>query len=607
MRKLRPFLLVAIAATISLCAQKSNTRTINSVSIIGHHSFSQRKLLEQIQLKPGSFLLFSRVEFDRRLLKLDAISLKNYYHSNGFLEVAVKDSFSVINDKVDIFFIIEEGKQYYLNSVSIIGLRSLKEKEVKSLLDLKTGNPYNPVQINTNQALLNEAFEEKGKLFYQFDIKQEVQDSVNITILINEGPDVYIHHTWVSGLELIDSNYVRKEFSFKKGDLFEKNLMDKTKRALLQSGFFSSVSLITHPLANSDSLVNIEVRMKEFRNRGELELEPGYEIIEYVPGVNSLVGLGGSVHWLDRMIFGSKNRFDAKGSVVMPSEEGFVYPRFSVDMKILNHRPFELKLPTQIKVFYQQFKNFGDEEGPYVRRFGLEYANIFRWNRQRSFLDIGFRFELFDESDVFRDQIEQRNFSIHLQQDNRDNPVYPSKGNVIIFRMDAFGGWLKGNRTYTKYDLDLRQYVSPIKNVTVAGRINVGLITGWSDDYDHYETVLFEKFYLGGSNTLRAWKPLQFMTYQTEYGSTLPLGKTSKMLTNWEVRFPLFWKLGMVLFYDGGQISDSFQTVQWKDLQWNRGVGITINLPFAPIRVDYGESIENPNLNKIHFGILYSF
>ena len=607
MRKLRPFLWVAIAATISLCAQKSNTQTINSVLIIGHHSFSQRKLLEQIQLKPGSFLLFSRVEFDRRLLKLDAISLKNYYHANGFLEVAVKDSFSVINDKVDIFFIIEEGKQYYLNSVSIIGLRSLKEKEVKSLLDLKTGSPYNPVQINTNQALLNEAFEEKGKLFYQFDIKQEVQDSVNITILINEGADVYIHHTWVSGLELIDSNYVRNEFSFKKGDLFEKNLMDKTKRALLQSGFFSSVSLIAHPLANSDSLVNIEVRMKEFRNRGELELEPGYEIIEYVPGVNSLVGLGGSVHWLDRMIFGSKNRFDARGSVVMPSEEGFVYPRFSVDMKISNHRPFELILPTQVKVFYQQFKNFGDEEGPYVRRFGLEYANIFRWNRQRSFLDIGFRFELFDESDVFKDQIEQRNFSIHLQQDNRDNPVYPSKGNVIIFRMDAFGGWLKGNRTYTKYDLDLRQYVSPIKNVTVAGRINVGLITGWSDDYDHYETVLFEKFYLGGSNTLRAWRPLQFMTYQTEYGSTLPLGKTSKMLTNWEVRFPLFWKLGMVLFYDGGQISDSFQTVQWKDLQWNRGVGITINLPFAPIRVDYGESIENPNLNKIHFGILYSF
>lgn len=607
MRKLKLFLLVAIAATISLYAQKSNKRTINSVSIIGYHSFSQRKLLEQIQLKPGSFLLFSRVEFDRRLLKLDAISLKNYYHSNGFLEVAVKDSFSVINDKVDIFFIIEEGKQYYLNSVNIIGLRSLKEKEVKSLLDLKTGNPYNPVQINTNLALLNEAFEEKGKLFYQFDIKQEVQDSVNITILINEGPDVYIHHAWVSGLELIDSSYVRKEFSFKKGDLFQKNLMDKTKRALLQSGFFSSVSLITHPLANSDSLVNIEVRMKEFRNRGELELEPGYEIIEYVPGVNSLVGLGGSVHWLDRMIFGSKNRFDAKGSVVMPSEEGFVYPRFSVAIKISNHRPFALRLPTQVKVFYQQFKNFGDEEGPYVRRFGLEYANIFRWNRQRSFLDIGFRFELFDESDVFKDQIEQRNFSIHLQQDNRDNPVYPSKGNVIIFRMDAFGGWLKGNRTYTKYDLDLRQYVSPIKNVTVAGRINVGLITGWSDDYDHYEAVLFEKFYLGGSNTLRAWKPLQFMTYQTEYGSTLPLGKTSKMLTNWEVRFPLFWRLGMVLFYDGGQISDSFQTVQWKDLQWNRGVGITINLPFAPIRVDYGESIENPNLNKIHFGILYSF
>lgn len=122
--------MAAAAATIFLSAQSQDTRVVNSVNFIGNQTFSHRKLLDQVQLKPSSLLIFSRVEFDRRLLKLDAISLKNFYHSNGFLEVAVKDSFAVNEDETDIFFIIREGKQYYLNSVTIEGLHSLKEKKL---------------------------------------------------------------------------------------------------------------------------------------------------------------------------------------------------------------------------------------------------------------------------------------------------------------------------------------------------------------------------------------------------------------------------------------------------------------------------------------------
>ena len=605
MQKLKLYLATAVA-TISLSAQSAEIRLVSSVNYIGNHSFSHRKLMDQVQLKRSSFLLFSRVEFDRRLLKLDAISIKNFYHSNGFLEVTVKDSFSVNDDKVDIYFIINERKRYYLNSVTINGLQSIKEKEIMSLLGLKVGNPYNPVQINTKLVLVDEAFREKSKLSARLDVQQEIQDSVNITIQVEEGPDVYINQAWVSGTEFIDSSYVRREFSFKKGDLFRKSLMDKTKRTLLQAGFFSSASLITHPVASADSLINIEVRMKEFRNRGVQNFDFGYEDIEYVPGVNSMVGVGGSVQWVDRMILGSKNRFDARGSVVMPTEEEFLYPRFSIDVKISNQRPFAMKIPTQVKVFFQQFKNFGDEQGPYVRRFGFQYSNIFRWNRMRSFLDIGIRLERFDESEEFKDNIEQRKFSLHLHQDNRDNPVYPTKGNVIVFKMNTFGGLLGGNRSYSKYDLDFRQYVSPIKNVTIAGRVNAGIITAWTDAYDQYERVLFEKFYLGGSNTLRAWKPLQFMT-ELKDGTTIPLGKTAKLLTNWEVLFLLFWRLGGVLFYDGGHISDSIQTIQMRDLQWNRGLGITIDLPIGPIRIDYAESTADPKMNQFHFGFLYSF
>ena len=75
------FILAAVAVTLSLFAQSTEDRTVNHVTFLGNDAFSHRTLLNQIELKPPSLLAFSQVEFDRRLLKLDAISLKNFYHS----------------------------------------------------------------------------------------------------------------------------------------------------------------------------------------------------------------------------------------------------------------------------------------------------------------------------------------------------------------------------------------------------------------------------------------------------------------------------------------------------------------------------------------------
>ena len=623
MKKIILFLAVIVNYPLSSQSQEDNF--VNKVSFVGNGVLRKSDLSNQLELKPSSLSLFSKPTFDRRLLKLDAISIKNYYHSQGFLEVAVKDSFSISNDGVDVFFVIDEGNRYLLNDVKFNGLKSIKEKSVRSILGLKQGAPYNPVRINTNLTLVDEEYQEKGKLYVKFDIQQEIKDSVNIIINIDEGNDIYINKSWVNGVERMDSSYVLNEIAFNEGDLFNKSLMDKTKRNLLQTGFFSSASLVTHP-ANVDTLVNIEVRIREFQNRGTQDIEFGYTDIEAVPGINSLVGLGGSVRWSDRMILGTNNRFDATGSMVMPTETGFIYPRLNSEIKFSNQRPFKMKTPIQMKLFFQQFKNYGDESGPYVRRFGLQYSNIFRWNRQRSFLDIGARFELFDKSEEFTNQIEQRKFKIHLHQDNRDNPIYPQKGNVLVFQLNSFGGVLGGNRTYNKYDIDLRQYLSPLKKITVAGRINVGMISGWKADYDkddsvEIEKVLYEKFYLGGSNTLRGLRPLRFFTHATDNvdnnndgivddpdeSDKIPSGKTAKFLTNWEIRFPLFWKVGAVLFYDGGSISNDLTAIKPSDLRWNRGVGITINLPIGPIRIDYGEDLNDPSIKQFHFGLLYAF
>ena len=602
-------------------SQSSDAKIINKIFFVGNKQIGTNELEDQIELKPPSIMAFNSIDFDRRLLKLDAINVKNYYNSKGFLEASVKDSFNVDNNKVDIFFLINENKQYFLNSVKIEGLKSLNENKILANLGLFKGQPYNPIIINKKLSIIDELLQLKGKIFSTIDIAQSIQDSVNIVIKVNEGKKVYINNSWISGAERVDTLFVKKEIEFENGKIFNKRKIDKTKRNLLQAGFFTSVNIVAHVIPEKDTLVNLEVRLREFKNVGETALEFGLDEIEYVPGVRSLVGIGGSVNWTDRMIFGTKNRFETDGSVVIPTEEGFIFPRLGFDIKISNQRPFSIKFPTQIKLFFQQFKNFGDEYGPYVRRFGFQYSNIFRWNRQRSFVDFGFNFERFDESAAFSQDIEQRKFKFHLNQDNRDNPIDPKNGSVAIFHLDAYGGLLGGNRSYIKYRVDLRNYVTMFKHITFASRINGGLISGWSNDYDQYEAILFEKFYLGGSNTLRAIRPLRLLNYnndsydndgdglidEEDEDKNTPSGKEIMVLTNLELRFPILWEIGGVLFFDGGNIYGESKNINIESLVWNYGVALTLNLPVGPLRIDFARDSIDPKIYQIQLGFLYAF
>lgn len=617
---LHKYYLTILLTTISF-SQIRERRIISNVFFIGNGQVNSSELEDQIELKPPSVMSFNSIDFDRRLLKLDAINIKNFYNSKGFLEASIKDSFDVVNNKVDIFFLINEGTQYFLKDVNIEGLKSLNNDEILSNLGLFKGQPYNPISINKKLSIIDELLQERGKIFAAIDVDQLIQDSVEIKIKVDEGKRVYINNSWISGAERIDTLFVRKEIVFENGKVFDKRKIEKSKRNLLEVGFFTSANIIAHPIFGRDTLVNLEVKVREFKNVGETALEFGLDEIEYVPGVRSLVGLGGSINWTDRMILGTKNRFETDGSVVLPTEEGFIFPRFGFDVKISNQRPFSLKFPTQIKLFFQQFKNFGDEYGPYVRRFGFQYSNIFRWNRQRSFIDFGLTFERFDEFAALSQDIEQRKFKFHLNQDNRDNPLDPKNGNMVIFRLDAYGGPLGGNRSYTKYSLDLRNYITFFKNITLASRINGGFISGWSNDYDQYETILFEKFYLGGSNTLRAIRPLRLLNYnndkfdndgdglidEEDEDSNIPTGTEIMTLTNIEVRFPIMWKLGGVLFFDGGNVYLDSKNIRFDSLVWNYGLALTLNLPVGPIRIDYARDSLNPKIYQIQLGFLYAF
>jgi len=584
-----------------LWALPENDTQVSGVKFIGNSRIKSKHLKQIINIQNKS--LIANQSFDRRVIKLDAISIKNYYLTKGFLDVAVIDSFKINDGNADIFFRIQEGKQYFLNTINLSGNATLTDKQIISIFKLKENKPYNPVAIQVNRSELDEAYHEKSKLFLETKTSQLVTDSVVVNIEIQEGPDVYINKIYVDGMiENLDSNVIFRELDFKVGDKYVKSNIDVSQRKLMEIGIFSMAAITPVKNITNDTTVNLVIELREL-NRREILSSGGLIAVTVNEGVDPVSALGGDVAWKDRRVFNSAANLEIKSLLAIPLETGLQYPRATVDVLLSNQWILGLRIPTELSGFFQSFRNYEQNEGIY--RYGFQLANILRLD-DRSYLRTILRWELFDDKKRDdKNDIENRSFRIIGRLDKANNPLYPSRGYVLFTEFISVGGLLGGNRTYQKIDTGIQGYLPIRKDWTMASRIKYGMIFNWDEDYDDYETtLLYDKFYLGGSSSLRAWEALKFLTDNDE---DTPRGELIRLLLNWEIRFPIVGFLGGEIFLEGGQLTDKINNVALKSIQWGRGFGFTLASPLGPIRLDYACRFDKPGSGKLNLGFLYIF
>ncbi|HIA95082.1 MAG TPA: hypothetical protein EYO16_07375, partial [Candidatus Marinimicrobia bacterium] len=148
---------------------------------------------------------------------------------------------------------------------------------------------------------------------------------------------------------------------------------------------------------------------------------------------------------------------------------------------------------------------------------------------------------------------------------------------------------------YLKVDLAIQSYTPIGKKSVFATRIKLGRLWGWDSNFNDYS---YEKFYLGGSTSMRGWEVLRFEELKGE-----PVGEIIRFMTNIEYRFPAYKSFGFTVFFDGGLLADHTKNISSDLLKWDSGVGLTIKTPLGPARLDYAIQVDNPGKRKIQLGI----
>ncbi len=503
--------------------------------------------------------------------------------------------------------------------MAITGNESLNDKTISRILGLKQNRAFNPVRTNANYNILEDRYREIGKLFANINISDTIKDSVDINILIIEGPDVYINNTFFTGLGIVDSAIVQRELLFKKGDKYNQSNINNSQRQLLQTGIFSVANITPVKLTISDSLVNLLIELRQFKPYEWLS-EGGYYPIEYYEGTEPIPGAGVLVEWRNRNLIRSGTSLSLKLSGQSLISNSTLNPKIRFDISLANPWLLKFKIPTKTQIYLESFKDYISFGEPYVTRYGIELINTYFIDKieRRSYIETRLYLDRFSRKDYLNTEndallnliddsgnsrnikIEKHSFEINFRLDKSDNVLYPSEGLIYLGQLNRTGGILGGNRDFIKLDLGIRAYKPIYKNIILASRIKYGMIIGWNADYHDY---LYDKFYLGGSNSLRGWDMLR---YRTD-GNNVPVGDIIRIMNNWELRFPLFWILGGEIFIDGGHIYSSYDDISLNKLSWDSGFGITLATPLGPVRLDMAHPLEKNTNWRIHLGVQYIF
>jgi outer membrane protein insertion porin family len=349
------------------------------------------------------------------------------------------------------------------------------------------------------------------------------------------------------------------------GDLFTLRKLQRSRQRLVNLGYFEKVEVNTAPGSDKTKIiVNVDVTE---RPTGVFSIGGGFSSQDGVLGTIDL----------------SQNNFLGRGwqaSIRLRGGANTQQGIISFTEPWLFDRP--LAAGFDLYSTRRDFIEYNYETTGGGVRLSHPFQEYWRWN-------LGYRLSRDKISDV-EDNLNtalksEEGVTItsavqgSVTRDSRDNLQAPTRGGTVSLLTDVAG--LGGDNRYLK-GIGSTTYFQPIwLGHILSGRFEVGYGFGFGDE----DLPLFERFYLGGSNSIRSFKSRQISPRDNQ---GVRIGGTSEILGNVEYLVPLPFNVRAALFFDVGNVYGFKTKFDLMDLKTAVGAGLRWLSPFGPIRVDYG-------------------
>jgi len=133
--------------------ERGARHSLVGIEITGNHYFTMELLRSRLQIYGAAF--GSRGRFSRRLVDSDAESMHGLYDANGFLDAKVSgevlDNYKGKEGDVFVRFVIQEGPQTLVASLTIEGVHAFREEELLAVIGSTEAQPYSDFNVTTDR------------------------------------------------------------------------------------------------------------------------------------------------------------------------------------------------------------------------------------------------------------------------------------------------------------------------------------------------------------------------------------------------------------------------------------------------------------------------
>ena len=550
-------------------------KTVTKISIEGNKEIPAEEIQKAVISKPGLPLTEESLAKD----------LQSIYAMGWFYDL--RPSFTTVPEGVQVTYHLMENPKF--TRLEVEGNTRISTEKIREMVNLPEGQMVNIREATAKLQQVEAEYKKGGYILARITDVKLLPDGT-LGVLINEG---IVEDFKVKGNVKTKDRVILREIRLKKGEPFNSTLARRSMQRIYNLGFFEDVNVRLNP-GSQPNAVEMEITVVEM-NTGTFGIGAGYSDADGFIGMVTLGdknfrGTGDSISI--RWEFGGADNRNYEFSYTKPwldkKETSGTLSIYRITNEYADYDRDANEIARYDKKRVGQELTFGRKHGEFVSNYlSLKHRD----DKYEGKVD-GYGTQYYE--DTYNEEAKKHHWPATAAErraenfgttnslafsrvyDSRDNIYDPHTGkrNSYTFEWGGFGGDFK----FEKLSVNYRYYLPQGPNVIA---FDLGAGYAWGN------MPLSQRFAMGGSENLRGYKDDQYRG-------------NSMLRATVEYRLPIVKKVQGVVFVDSGYAWDKRDEKRF-DLgliKVGYGVGLRVNSPLGPIKLDYGIG---ENDKRFHF------
>jgi len=553
----------------------------------------------------------------------DLEKIRDFYRDHGFIDMEITDAnMQRVGDRWMVITItISEGRQYKVGNVQIEGNKLFPNAELEKQLKMNAGRMFTPGGLTADLKALEDYYGGRGYL--DTNVRATKTPNVgtgrmDLLYTIREGELVYIERIDFNGNVRTKDKVIRRELAVAPGDVYNTVRIDRSIDRLKNLGYFKKVESRPEP-TDVPNRRDVVLTVEE-QQTGNVMFGAGFSSIDSLLGFVELTqGNFDLFNWPSFTGGGQKARLrmqigvERQDYIASFTEPWFMDQRLSLGVDLFHNSASYLS------------SQFTEQRTGGSLRLERGVNEFLRAQAQYSIQEISMSVDN-NASQELQSQSEGKLRSAVLAGlvwDTRDSVFLTTRGNRTELSGEVAGGPFGGDVNLYKLNAKTAFYFPLFDGHVLQVLGAAGVVDAFGDTKNSGPTVfepsigkfvkvndvpIFDRYFLGGPNSLRGFG---YRDVGPKDAQNDAIGGNSFANATMEYTFPIVERIRGALFFDIGNVWRDAYDIGLGDLKSDIGLGVRLNLPIGPLRLDYGYPLQTDRTTSksghIQFSMGYQF